>query len=947
MNIPSRLKAILYQDEDLAANIITIVKPFVDILTKNDLYFFDEYTDHGIKHIENTLLSIENLIDEDTFNILTPEEVGIMIIAVVLHDIGMHTNTNMFKNMLEGKYDHVPGLFPKEKTWKTLWEEYLYDRNYWGAEKKVNVFGDGEGNHEIKKPNLDNMQELNGYDRKFIGEFIRIHHCRIAYEVALSGYIGKEIVPFNSNDVISGEMIKIAGIVARSHGMDVRDTFDSLKKYSGDSTTPYGNHAVYLMVLLRLADYLHVDKSRTNNTILKIGTIYSPYSRQEHEMHRDIKKIEIKDKEIVVVHAKPQNAKTHTKIEWLVEDIQKEFDRSWAILGEVYSNYKLRFRRITTNIKDEDFKNSQDYVPKQFCYRFNNELAKLLIAPLYGDNPSYGVRELVQNAVDACRECMNDVKAGEEEPHVIVKVDTQKKLFTITDTGKGMTLKEIEQYFLTIGSSYNGDVNWQKKRDAEHIYRTGRFGIGVLAAYLLGPEIVVETRSRSGETGYRFKASLEDKFIQIDKAPDAAFGTKIEIKCDDDCISALLYDIAESKKRPITYSFENRIQWFNWYIDKKPKVEYYCNGFQIQTESPLGYKLLKHNCKDFGTILWEKPPFTYFYHVPAFRSIGEPMTRAHIDLPRSLYCNGFFVTDESNKDEFSLEGLGNYYPLEIPSLQIEDSHNTLPLNLQRSNIEGEVKYNFEPELATAMFTNLICQLMVFNPERRYPFISSIINDFYFTANGFALKSQYSHDQLRGKQIINIGAMDDKIFNFKEWIQIFDLFPDVLFHFSEESFGTVVGVSDDNDKNGLRIALSIFLSRKPHIAIINPTSYEKTLINEAAEHLNEEKDYKCNDSFIFSSDSGYRSVLEKLIPMVEKLEGFELPLSITYIIIEDIEEGTKIDMFHDVFDKYFGGDPIIPYDIAERERKFPLIHQEYNKEIEEYKIIYEELQKEDE
>lgn len=289
---------------------------------------------------------------------------------------------------------------------------------------------------------------------------------------------------------------------------------------------------------------------------------------------------------------------------------------------------------------------------------------------------------------------------------------------------------------------------------------------------------------------------------------------------------------------------------------------------------------------------------------------------------------------------FSLKGLEDYYPLIIPSLQITDSHNKLPLNLQRSNIEGEVKYDFEPELATAMFTDLICQLMTINIKESKGIID--IDDFYFTANGFALKSQYSHDQLRGKQIINIGAIDDKIFNFKEWIQIFDLFPDVLFHFSEESFGTVVGVSDDNDKNGLRIALSIFLSRKPHIAIINPTGYEKTLINEAAEHLNEEKDYKYNDSFIFSSDSKYRSVLEKLIPMVEKLECFERPLSITYIIIEDIEEGTKIDMFHDVFDKYYNGDSIIPYDIAEREKKFSLIHQEYKKEIEEYKSWYKDF-----
>lgn len=921
MNIPSRLKAILYQDEDLAANIITIVKPFVDILTKNDLYFFDEYTDHGIKHIENTLQSVENLTAEETFSVLTPKEVGVMIIAVVLHDIGMHTNTDMFKNMLEGKYDHVPGLFSKEKTWKMLWEEYLYDSKYWDAEKKVNIFGDNEGGHIIEVPNLDNMQLLNGYDRKFIGEFIRIHHCRIAYEVAQLGYIGRKITPFNDNNVIPTKMMTIAGIVARSHGMDVRDTFDTLKKKFGNPTNPLGYHAVYLMVLLRLADYLHIDKSRTNETILKIGTIGSPYSRQEHRTHLAIDGLEIKniDKEKIEIEAYPEDAKTHTKIEWLVEDIQKEFDRSWAILAEVYpyNDYKLRYRRITTNIKDEDFKNDRTYVPKQFCYRFNNELAKLLIAPLYGDNPSYGVRELVQNAVDACRECMNDVKAGEEEPHVTVEVDTQEKLFTITDTGKGMTLKEIEQYFLTIGSSYNGDVNWQKKRDAEHIYRTGRFGIGVLAAYLLGPEIVVETRSRSGETGYRFKASLEDKFIQIDKAPDAAFGTKIEIKCDDDCISDLSFQVSYKE-------LEKDRRWYDWYINKKPKVEYYHDGDQIQTTSPLGYKLLIHNNKKFsGSILWESQPM--------LKDI-----RTHECL---LYCNGFFITDKPNKIYFSLKGVGDYYPLEIPSLQIEDSHNKLPLNLQRSNIEKGITYPFEQELATAMFTDLICQLMAINIKAPKKIIN--IRDYYFNANGFAFKNQYSQDQLRGKQIINIGVLDNERFYYELWKDIFKLFPDALFHFCIKSFENIADVSTYNIEDDIRNGISLFFSRKPNVAIINPQNFRNHIKNILLEFINNNQDYKYLDSFIFSSDSKYRSVLEELIRRVEKIMYYyELPL--TYIIIEDTETGTNDPMFHAVFDKFFNGDPIIPYDIAERENKFPLIHQEYKKEIEEYKALYRAL-----
>ena len=241
-----------------------------------------------------------------------------------------------------------------------------------------------------------------------------------------------------------------------------------------------------------------------------------------------------------------------------------------------------------------------------------------------------------------------------------------------------------------------------------------------------------------------------------------------------------------------------------------------------------------------------------------------------------------------------------------------------------------------------MFTDLICQLMAININKPKGLIP--IRDFYFTTNGFALKNQYSQGQLSGKQIVNIGVLDNERFDYNEWKFIFELFPDTLFHFNIESFEYIADVSNYHKEDDIRKGISLFFSRKPNVAIINLQNFKNHIKNILLEFINNNQDYKYLDSFIFSSDSKYRSVLEELIRRVEKIKYYyELPL--TYIIIEDIKEGTKIDMFHDVFDKYFGGNPIIPYDIAERERKFPLIHQEYNKEIEEYKIIYEKLQKE--
>jgi hypothetical protein len=44
-------------------------------------------------------------------------------------------------------------------------------------------------------------------------------------------------------------------------------------------------------------------------------------------------------------------------------------------------------------------------IPEKIAFEAANaDLLKLLVAPLYGNDPSIGVRELIQNAIDAVRE---------------------------------------------------------------------------------------------------------------------------------------------------------------------------------------------------------------------------------------------------------------------------------------------------------------------------------------------------------------------------------------------------------------------------------------------------------------------------------------------------------------------------------------------------------------
>ena len=906
--LPKKLEAILQKDQRLHTMFLGIIAPFSDILTENKLFFFSEYTDHGIKHIENTLQYTENLIAEDTFLHLTAKEAGVILLSTVLHDIGMHTNAEMFKNMIEGKYDNLVGLFPEEKTWKRLWKDFLYDSQYWGDEKKKNVFGNPDYN--IRTPNLSDLQSLTDYDKKLIGEFIRINHCRIAQEIALNGYLGKNALRFGCDDEDSSCFIDMAGIVARSHGMDVRDTYDYLEKHFGDTHITFGVHVVYLMVLLRLADYLQIDNSRTNPTMSYIDTFYSPYSVQEHKTHRSIINVEFSDadKERILVQANPQNALTYVKIERLVDDIQKEFDLSWAILGEVYTNnnYKLRYRRITSNISNERFKKGLKYVPQQFEFSYNNALFKLLITPLYGNDPTYGVRELVQNAVDACRLCINELQDN-DEPHVIVEVDSNKKLFTITDKGKGMNLYEIKNYFLTIGSSFNDNINWKRTRDQNHLFRTGRFGIGVLAAFLLGPEIVVVTKKRGENEGYRFSASLGNKFIQIDRVDDVEYGTKIEINCNLDCILELSRDD----------------RWYNWYIGSMPRVVYYYNGIQKKKNIDLrGYQQLKLSSDNFGVVYWKPIDLNHCFD-----------TREQ----QFLFCNEFLVSRFSSKKQFvgsDIKNLG----LSFPSIQIEDTYNLLPLNLRRNGIDSKVKLSFEQELARELFVDTMCQLMAANNQTLNRYVSSHVMIIH--EDGFSLNFRYYNEHI--KEDMSVVISDISSYNHPKDKTVFSNTLKGSNHFIQFTKATLN--TDIVYRKGLgRLKLlnqkrvysleeqwSIFHAyfSNMYFAIPeNTTNASLLLLFDKILHV--------FHGWLILAPTNYISIFESLV--LKHVTSPQITqgniIAIWEREVEKMEKTTSI--VDDLFLKYMNNDPVVPFEMEERKKKFPLLFHDYGDVINHY------------
>jgi len=139
VNLPKRFDEKIRQNQLLEGILKTTLSQFAEILEDNKLFFFEEYTDHGIKHIESVIRSSDNLITDDTFDkIMSGNDITYYCLAVILHDIGMHINLDGFNKLISGDFDSIRIIDLDHCTWKDFFSEA---KKFSGKQLK-SIFGD-------------------------------------------------------------------------------------------------------------------------------------------------------------------------------------------------------------------------------------------------------------------------------------------------------------------------------------------------------------------------------------------------------------------------------------------------------------------------------------------------------------------------------------------------------------------------------------------------------------------------------------------------------------------------------------------------------------------------------------------------------------------------------------------------------------------------------------
>lgn len=162
----------------------------------------------------------------------------------------------------------------------------------------------------------------------------------------------------------------------------------------------------------------------------------------------------------------------------------------------------------------------------------SHEVIELLAGNnIYPDPRRVVVRELLQNAVDACR--LRRVVTPGYEPEILFQWEPGR--LVVSDNGVGMSEAIVRDFFLRVGRSYYTSAAFREQYGPLGFSPIARFGIGALSAFLVARRLTVQTRHHvPGAVPVRLEIEgLHSTIRKTACRPDLPVGTRLELDLVD------------------------------------------------------------------------------------------------------------------------------------------------------------------------------------------------------------------------------------------------------------------------------------------------------------------------------------------------------------------------------------------------------------------------------
>lgn len=464
---------------------------------------FRQYTVHDIAHAVNLIDLMGRFIPKKTQKAMSHVEVAVLMLSALLHDLGMYVTPE--------EKDEVLAEFPSFLAASPETEQALAEAEAAGRRGAVRAIEDAA-----------------------LADYFRKRHPQRA-ALNIDRYLDGKFV---FNDTNLAPWIKT---ICQSHGWPVYESSDPLHPEhaikralkASDPLLGLPFHPQYIACCLRLADIMDFDRSRTPLALLR--TITDETSQREWKKHLQITGWEITEHD-VEFHASCTHPEHYVAVMEFLDAVDRELleCRRLIVRDAKIANYTLTLPTATDRIHVEMADKS--YIAGGFRFELEYErILKLLMDKSLYPDPSLFLRELLQNALDACRLrkalIEEENPAAQYTPHIVVWDNSDNPddpTIVFQDNGIGMSEEVVKNYFMRVGRSYyrSGDFNAQRERLEKKgitLEATSRFGIGFLSCFMVGDRVEIETYRR-GETPLHIVIEGPTKYFVVQRLPKPVGG---------------------------------------------------------------------------------------------------------------------------------------------------------------------------------------------------------------------------------------------------------------------------------------------------------------------------------------------------------------------------------------------------------------------------------------
>ncbi len=590
--------------KELYSTIIKFEKVVSPLLRRTNAKEMDKFTMHDELHALKVAHLMWHIIKPNRRKLLTPPEIGLMVISAYLHDLGMFLSNQEREERLNYESDlwdrldyeqlgeHFKKLKEQISKEKEESKQLLLYRKLTQIEEII-LCQDTRERHTQPSRYLQLLSQIQDFHSKNSTVSIDIE-ARLSFE----------------GDSFVQQLINICS----SHGefaeclVSKNVTNPERKRFPNEY--PFGNCNAdihFVAAALRLADVLDFDRERTPPVIFYYFLpgaldLEQDYSALEWRKHLAISNWCIKPEEIVF-QGRCDHYLVHHAIISFCSLIEKEIThtrdtfeiKSWPFLLPIC---------VKADIYEEGYR----YLPLKFELDDERIYQFLMGNSLYTD-PLSAVRELVQNAVDACK--LRDQLTLLYEPEVIPSTTnrifiefveaTQEypyPILTVRDTGTGMDDMVLRNWFLKVGQSYYNSTEFnslrvQLRKANLDFAPVSEFGIGFLAAFMLSDKVKVETAMWQPVHGDTCRRVLEIHgptklihYAEFDNASlDRLRGTNVSLTLTRgnynspqkpptwEVIKKYLYNVCRDLPYRLNLIYKYESQVVEEFIDPFPQVE--------------------------------------------------------------------------------------------------------------------------------------------------------------------------------------------------------------------------------------------------------------------------------------------------------------------------------------------------------------------------------------